>query len=224
MSTTDKQDPRESDNKAPYPPQSQPYPGDESKMDPRPDYGLETYRGSGKLKDKVCLITGGDSGIGRAVALAFAREGADVAISYLSETEDAKEIASAVNDAGRKVLLLEGDLRDEPHCQRMIQKVIRDFGKLDVLVNNAAFQMARPTLLEITTEEFDQTFRTNIYAMFWLCKAAIPYLSAGSSIINVASIQAYQPSAELVPYAATKGAIVNFIRDFRGNYWNRESA
>jgi NAD(P)-dependent dehydrogenase (short-subunit alcohol dehydrogenase family) len=212
MSTTDKQDPRESDNQAPYPPQQQPFPGDESKMNPRPDYGLETYEGSKKLEDTVCLITGGDSGIGRAVALAFAREGADVAISYLSEEGDAKETAAAVNDAGQKVLLLQGDIRAEDHCNQLIQKVINEFGKLDILINNAAFQMARSSILEISTEEFDQTIKTNLYAMFWLCKAAIPHLTAGSSIINVASIQAYQPSAELVPYAATKGAIVNFTK------------
>ncbi len=179
-------------------------------MDPKPDYGEKTYKGSGKLKGKAAVITGGDSGIGRAVALAFAREGADVLISYLNEEPDAKETARVVEAAGRKCVAVAGDICDEAHCRAIVDLAVKEFGKIDVLVNNAAFQMTRESIEEISTDEFDRTMKTNLYAMFWLCKAAVPYMSAGGSIINTSSIQADTPSPQLLPYAATKAAIQNF--------------
>jgi NAD(P)-dependent dehydrogenase (short-subunit alcohol dehydrogenase family) len=189
-------------------------PGLESEMDPKPDYGYDTYRGSGRLEDKKVVITGGDSGIGRAVALAFAREGADVLISYLEEEEpDADETAGVVEEAGRRCMKVPGDVRDEAHCRAVIQKAVDEFGRIDVLVNNAAFQMAQPGGIEdITTEQFDRVLKTNIYATFWLSKAAIPHMQPGASIINTASIEAYQPVPALLDYASTKGAIVTFTK------------
>jgi NAD(P)-dependent dehydrogenase (short-subunit alcohol dehydrogenase family) len=182
-------------------------------MRPKPDYGEESYRGLGRLTDKVALITGGDSGIGRAVATAFAKEGADVLISYLPEEErDASEVVQTVEHAGRRAVKLPGDIRNEGHCSEMVERAIAEFGRLDILVNNAAFQMSREKIEEITTEEFDRTFKTNVYAMFWLCRAAVPRMGPGGAIINTASIQALDPSAHLLPYAATKGAIVNFTK------------
>jgi NAD(P)-dependent dehydrogenase (short-subunit alcohol dehydrogenase family) len=182
-------------------------------MTPRADHGEESYRGLGRLTDKVALITGGDSGIGRAVALAFAREGADVAISYLPEEQrDAEETCRWVVDAGRKALPLSGDIRDERHCVSLVDRMFDEFGKLDILVNNAAFQSTHESIADFTTEEFDRTFRTNAYAMFWLCRAALPRMAAGATIINTASIQAYDPSPELLAYAPTKAAIVNFTK------------
>jgi NAD(P)-dependent dehydrogenase (short-subunit alcohol dehydrogenase family) len=196
----------------PFPKQDQPIPGTEDKLRPRADHGEESYKGSGKLKDKRAVITGGDSGIGRAVAIAFAREGADVLISYLddSEDEDANVTAEHVEAAGRKAVLVKGDIQDEAHCKHIIDTAVNEFGGLDILVNNAAFQMARQSMDEIPSEEWDRTFRTNITAMFYLCKAAEPHLKPGSSIINTTSVNAYSPSEQLLPYAATKGAIQNF--------------
>src|SRR5215207_10867833 len=189
------------------------HPGLEGRMEPRPDYGEETYRGHARLEGKAAVITGGDSGIGRAVAVAFAREGADVLISYLEEEEaDARETARAVESAGRRCVRAAGDIRDESHCRSVVERAVEEFGRLDILVNNAAFQMTHKSIQEISPEEFDRTFRTNVYAMFYLCKAALPRMREGGSIINTASIQAYQPSAELLAYAATKGAIVTFSK------------
>ena len=198
-----------------YPEQDQrdQHPGLESEMQPKPDYGEETYRGSGKLEGKKTIITGGDSGIGRAVALAFAREGADVLISYLEEEEsDAQEAAQAVEEAGRKAVKMPGDISDEGVCQAIIQKAVEEFGQIDVLVNNAAHQMTVSGIADISTELLDRTFKTNIYAMFWLTKAALPHMQPGGSIINTCSIQAYQPSPTLLPYSATKGAIITFTK------------
>lgn len=195
--------------KPPQPAQRQQEPGLESKMDPRPDYGEQSYRGCGKLTRKAALITGGDSGIGRAVALAFAREGADVLISYLNEESDARETVQIVEKEGRKCVAVGGDIGDEGHCQRLVERAVKEFGKIDILVNNAAFQMNRESLDEITTEEFDRTFKTNVYALFWLCKAALPYMPKGGAIINTTSVNLDTPRPTLLPYAATKAAIQN---------------
>jgi hypothetical protein len=181
-------------------------------MTPAPDYGADSYKGSGRLLGKAAIITGGDSGIGRAVAVAFAREGADVLISYLNEEEDARETARVVEKAGRKCLTVPGDIREEAHCQEVVRRAKEEFGRLDILVNNAAFQMTHESIQELTAEEFDRTFRTNVYAMFYLCKAALPVMKKGGSIINTASIQAYQPTSQLLAYASTKGAIVTFSK------------
>jgi NAD(P)-dependent dehydrogenase (short-subunit alcohol dehydrogenase family) len=179
----------------------------------QPDYGEKTYRGSGKLEGRKALITGGDSGIGRAVALAFAREGADVLISYLpSEETDARETCGLVEDAGRKAVPVAGDIREEQHCAELVDRAVSELGGLDVLVNNAAYQMSQDGIAAITTDQFDRVMKTNVYAMFWLCKAAVPHLPPGSTIINTASIQAYQPSPQLLDYATTKAAILNFTR------------
>ncbi len=187
-------------------------PGKEQDLKPLADHGEESYQGSGKLKGKKAIITGGDSGIGKAIAIAFAREGADVLISYLSDTEtkDAEDSASYVKKAGQKAILIKGDIRKESHCKKIVQKAVKAFGQIDILVNNAAFQMARETLMEIPTEEWVKTFDTNIHPMFYLCKAAEPYMKKGSSIINTTSVNAYNPTPVLLPYAATKGAIQNF--------------
>jgi NAD(P)-dependent dehydrogenase (short-subunit alcohol dehydrogenase family) len=195
--------------KPPFSAQPQPEPGLESKMNPRPDYGEQSYRGSGKLLGKAAIITGGDSGIGRAVALAFAREGADVLIAYLNEDSDAEETTQIVQDEGRKCIAIGGDLRDEGHCQAIVGRAVKEFGKVDILVNNAAFQMNRESLEEIPTDEFDRTFKTNVYALFWLCKAAVPHMSPGGAIINTTSINLDTPRPTLLPYAATKAAIQN---------------
>ena len=187
--------------------------GHESRMARKPDYGLETYRGSGRLAGKAALITGGDSGIGRAVALAFAREGADVLIAHLpEEEEDAQETLRAVRDAGRRGLNAPGDIREEAYCGALIQRAFDEFGHLDVLVNNAAYQMSHEGIADLPAEEFDRTFRTNVYAMYYLCKAALPRMREGGTIINTASIQAYKPTPALLAYAATKGAIVTFSK------------
>ncbi len=207
------EDPKEQGAKPPFEEQPQEPPGLEAEMTPRPDYGAETYKGHARLEGKAAIITGGDSGIGRAVAVAFAREGADVAIAYLEEEEeDALETARAVEASGRRCLRVPGDIREEAHCLRLVERAAEEFGRLDILVNNAAFQMTRDDIGEISSEEFDRTFRTNVYAMFYLCKAALPRMEKGGSIINTASIQAYQPSPELLAYAATKGAIVTFSK------------
>jgi NAD(P)-dependent dehydrogenase (short-subunit alcohol dehydrogenase family) len=191
------------------PPQQQEVPGIQSKMDPVPDCGEQSYRGSDKLTGKVAVITGADSGIGRAVAIAFAREGADVVISYLSEDSDAKEVAGYVEEAGRKALLIPGDVSDPQHCRDIISRTVEELGGIDVLVNNAAFQMNQETLEEIPDDEWDHTFATNISAMFHLCKAAVPHMKPGSSIIGSSSVNSDSPSPTLAPYAATKAAIAN---------------
>ncbi|AGL14978.1 SDR family oxidoreductase [Actinoplanes sp. N902-109] len=192
----------------------QSHPGLTSRMPDRPDHGEETYRGSGRLTGKRAIITGGDSGIGRAVAIAFAREGADVLISYLPEEEDdAQETAQLIEKAGRTAVRVPGDIRDEAHCQAIVDRALSELGGLDILVNNAAFQMAQPGgITDITTEQFDRVMRTNLYAMFWLCRAAVPHLQPGATIINTASIQAYQSSSALLDYATTKGGIVAFTK------------
>jgi len=212
MSTQPEQDPRTSGDQPPFPAQSQPYPGLESQMEPKPDFGEESYRGSGKLEGMAALITGGDSGIGRAVALAFAREGADVLISYLNEDEDARETVRAVTESGRRAEAVAGDIQDEAHCVALVERAVETFGRLEILVNNAAFQNTVESIQELTSEDWDRAFRTNIYATFYLSKAALKHLPEGGTIINTTSIQAYQPSAKLMHYAATKGAIVTFTK------------
>jgi NAD(P)-dependent dehydrogenase (short-subunit alcohol dehydrogenase family) len=204
------QNPMEKGAKPPHPEQQQDVPGLESEMDPKPDYGESSYRGSGKLKGKAALITGGDSGIGRAVALAFAREGADILISYLNEESDAQETVRIVQKEGRKCIAVAGDIQEESHCKHLVERAVSEFGKVDILVNNAAFQMTRESLEEISSEEFDRTFKTNIYATFYLSKAAVPHMPKGGSIINTSSINAATPNPTLLPYAATKAAIANF--------------
>lgn len=194
----------------PFKPQQQPVPGDQSRMEPYPDCGEASYKGSGRMANKIALITGADSGIGRAVAIAFAREGADVAISYLDEHEDAKETARWVEEAGRQCLLLPGDLANKAHCSAIVNETVSKFGRIDVLVNNAAFQMSHDTLEEISDEEWLKTFDINITAMFRICKAALPSMAADSSIINTSSVNSDAPKPTLLPYATTKGAIANF--------------
>jgi NAD(P)-dependent dehydrogenase (short-subunit alcohol dehydrogenase family) len=192
------------------PPQQQEVPGVQSKMTPVPDCGEDSYQGSGKLTGKVAVITGGDSGIGRAVAIAYAREGADVVISYLSEDSDAKDTAEYVEKAGRRAVLVKGDVSDPQRCRDIIQTAVDELGGVDILVNNAAYQMTHETLDEIPDDEWDYTFDTNIGAMFHLCKAAIPHMKPGSSIIGSSSVNSDMPSPQLAPYAATKAAIANF--------------
>jgi hypothetical protein len=205
------QDPKQQ-GPQPAPEPEQRGPGTETRMRLKPDHGEDSYRGSGKLEGRRALVTGGDSGIGRAVALAFAREGADVLISYLDEEEDARETARLVEEAGRKAVLMAGDIAEEAHCRALVERTVSELGGLDVLVNNAAYQRTRQSLEEITTEELEYTFRVNILAMFHLCKAAVAHLPPGASIVNVCSIQAYQPSPSLLAYASTKGAIVTFTK------------
>jgi NAD(P)-dependent dehydrogenase (short-subunit alcohol dehydrogenase family) len=210
-----RQDPTQQYPQPEYPEQDQrdQHPGLEGEMRPEPDYGYDTYRGLGRLKGQTAVITGGDSGIGRAVALAFAREGADVLISYVSEEEpDAQETAQVVEEAGKKAIKVPGDISEEAQCQAVVQRAVDEFGKIDVLVNNAAHQMTVDGIADISTELLDRTFKTNIYAMFWLVKAALPHMPEGGSIINVCSIQAYQPSPTLLPYSTTKGAIITFTK------------
>lgn len=203
--------PRELYPAPPFDRQPQPWPGLACRMNPRPDHGETSYRGAGRLAGRKALITGGDSGIGRAAAIAFAREGADVAIGYLPEEEpDASEVAGLIRDAGGKAATLPGDIRDEDFCKRLVSGAVDELGGLDILVNNAARQQARESILEITTEDLDWTFRTNLYALFWITKAAIPHMPPGASIINTASITAFDPSKQLLDYSATKAAILNF--------------
>lgn len=206
------QDPKEAGPKPPMPDQQIEAPGLEAEMELKPDYGEDSYRGSGKLAGKTALITGGDSGIGRAVALAFAREGADVLIAYLEEEPDAQETVRIVEAEGRRAIAVGGDISDENHCRQLVQRAVKEFGTIDILVNNAAFQRTHESIQEVPSEEFEYTFRTNIFAMFYLCKAALPHMKPGGSIINVASIQAYEPSSALLAYASTKGAIVTFTK------------
>ncbi|KUF16381.1 SDR family oxidoreductase [Streptomyces silvensis] len=183
-------------------------------MDPPPDHGEESYRGSGLLQNRAAVVTGGDSGIGRAVALAYAREGADVLFTYLpEEAEDAKETARLVEEAGRRGLAVPCDIREEEQCRRLVERAVAEFGRIDVLVNNAAYQMSQPEGIgDISTEQFDRVVRTNLYGMFWLCKMAVPHIPSGGSIINSTSVQAYKPSPHLLDYAMTKGAIVTFTQ------------
>jgi NAD(P)-dependent dehydrogenase (short-subunit alcohol dehydrogenase family) len=207
------EDPRKQEVKQPFPPQEQQPPGRESAMQPRPDHGENSYRGSGRLQGRKALISGGDSGIGRAVALAFAREGADVAIAYLPEEEDdAQETVRLVHEAKRRALAVPGDIRDPRHCQALATRTARELGGLDILVNNAAYQMTHSSFLEMKPEEIDRVFRTNVYAIFYLTQACVPHMKPGASIINTASIQAFQPKPYLLHYAASKGAIVAFTQ------------
>ncbi|MGW7411008.1 SDR family oxidoreductase [Streptomyces sp. NPDC054863] len=194
--------------------QDQEPPGWTGPMDPPPDHGEDSYRGSGLLRNRVAVVTGGDSGIGRAVALAYAREGADVLFTYLpAEAEDAKETSRLVGEAGRRGLAVPCDIREEEQCRRLVERAVAEFGRIDVLVNNAAYQMSRPEgIQDITTEQFDRVMRTNLYGMFWLCKMAVPHIPSGGSIINTTSVQAYRPSPHLLDYAMTKGAIVTFTQ------------
>jgi NAD(P)-dependent dehydrogenase (short-subunit alcohol dehydrogenase family) len=185
-------------------------PGLTEDMDPRPDHGERTYRGSGKLEGKKAIITGGDSGIGRAVAIAFAREGADVLISYLNEEEDAQETGKLIEEAGRQAVLVPGDISDPRHCRAIVERAVGAFGRIDILVNNAAHQASFESPEEISDEEWDKTFRTNIHAMFYLTKAALAHMGEGSAIINTTSVNADMPRPQLLAYATTKGAIQNF--------------
>src|SRR5215210_5108586 len=206
------QDPTQAQPVPPFPEQEQEPPGSESKMRPLADHGEDSYVGHGRLKDKVALITGADSGIGRAVAIAFAREGADVLASYWNEDEDAAETRALVEDAGRRCLTVPGDIGDRAHCRALVDRAVGELGRLDVLVNNAAFQMSHDSFLEIPPDELEFVFRTNILAMFHLCQAAVPEMEPGSTIINTPSIQAAQPSPQLLHYAASKGAISTFTK------------
>jgi hypothetical protein len=192
------------------PEQQQEVPGVQSAMTPVPDCGEQTYLGSGKLEGRAAIVTGGDSGIGRAVAIAYAREGADVLIAYLSEDDDAEETGRWVEEAGRRAVLVRGDLSEPAHCRAVVARAVQEFGKVDVLVSNAAYQMSRESLDEISDEEWDYTFRLNVGAMFHLVKAALPHMGPGSAVIGTSSVQADQPSPQLAPYAATKAAIANF--------------
>ncbi len=194
----------------PFPAQHQPMPGRTDAMRPVPDHGESSYRGSGKLAGRKAVVTGADSGIGRAVALAYAREGADVLVAYLDEHEDAEETKRLVEAEGRQAILMPGDVQRAEHCRAIVRRAIGTFGSLDILVNNAAHQATFATLDDITEEEWERTFRTNVFAMFYLAKAAVPHMKPGSSIINTASVNADMPNPTLLPYATTKGAIQNF--------------
>ncbi|MGB3865440.1 MAG: SDR family oxidoreductase [Xanthobacteraceae bacterium] len=194
----------------PYPAQQQPMPGDTARMNPVPDHGETTYKGSGRLTGKRAVITGGDSGIGRAVAIAYAREGADVLIAYLEEDSDARETARLVKEANRKAVLVRGDIQHPEHCKTIVRQAVAELGGIDILVNNAAHQATFKDLQDITDQEWDLTFRVNIHAMFYLTKAALPHMKPGSAIINTASINSDDPNPTLLPYATTKGAIHNF--------------
>jgi hypothetical protein len=196
--------------KPPFPGQRQLMPGSTAKMEPRPDHGEASYKGSGRLKDKRAIITGGDSGIGRAVAIAFAREGADILIAYLDEKEDASEVAALIEKEGRKVVLVEGDLRSADHCRKVVDQAVRDLGGVDILVNNAAHQATFADIGDISDEEWQMTFEVNIHAMFFLAKAAVPHMAPGGAIINTASVNSDMPNPMLLAYATTKGAIQNF--------------
>jgi NAD(P)-dependent dehydrogenase (short-subunit alcohol dehydrogenase family) len=196
-----------------FPKQSQPVPGLARQMDPKPDHGEESYKGLGRLVGRKALITGADSGIGRAAAIAFAREGADVALNFLpSEGPDAMEVVTLIENAGRKAVPLPGDIQDEQFCRELVENARCALKGLDILVNVAGHQQARHSIAEITTKQFDETFKTNVYAMFWLCKAALPHMPAGATIINTASIVAYSPSKQLLDYSSTKAAIVAFTK------------
>jgi NAD(P)-dependent dehydrogenase (short-subunit alcohol dehydrogenase family) len=207
------QDPRTQFPKPPFKQQTQPWPGLAGKMDPKPDHGETSYRGSGRLAGRKALITGGDSGMGRAAAIAYAREGADVAINYFpSEEPDAREVIQLIKDAGRTAAAIPGDLRQEAFCQQLVAEAIRKLGGLDIVVCNAGRQQSKPSILDLTTEDFDATMKTNIYAPFWIIKAALPHLKAGACIIGTTSEQAYDPSPDLYDYAQTKAATMNYVK------------
>ncbi len=207
------QDPRAQYPKPPFPKQPQPAPGLAAKMEPRPDHGETSYRGSGRLKGRRALVTGGDSGIGRAAAIAFAREGADVAIAYLpAEEADAREVVALIEAEGRKAVPVAGDIKDPTFCADLVARAVDGLGGLDILVNNAGKQVSQPDIGEISAEQFDATLKTNLYALFWITQAAIPHLPPGASIINTASVQAYDPSDNLLDYATTKAGIVAFSK------------
>ena len=207
------QDPTTKYPRPPYPRQSQPWPGLAGKMDPKPDHGETSYKGSGRLAGRKALITGGDSGMGRAAAIAFAREGADVAINYLPDEEpDAREVVELIKAAGRKAVPLPGDLRDAAFCRKLVDDAIRQLGGLDIIVSNAGRQQSRASILEVSDEDFDATMKTNIYAPFYIIKAALPSLKPGSAIIATTSEQAYDPSPDLYDYAQTKAATMNFVK------------
>ena len=196
--------------KPPFPSQKQPMPGSTEKMDPRPDHGEESYKGSGRLKGLKAIITGGDSGIGRAVAIAYAREGADVLIAYLCENDDAQEVKALVEKEGRKAILVAGDVRDPAHCRAIVKRAVEELGGVDILVNNAAHQATFKDIGDISDEEWQTTFDVNIHAMFYLAKAAVPRMKPGSAIVNTASVNSDMPNPILLAYATTKGAIQNF--------------
>jgi len=196
--------------KPPFVSQKQPTPGSTEKMQPRPDHGETSYKGSGRLKGMRAVITGGDSGIGRAVAIAYAREGADLLIAYLSENDEAAEVKKLVEAEGRKVVLVPGDIKDPAHCRAIIKTAVDELGGIDILVNNAAHQATFKDIGDISDEEWDLTFRTNIHAMFYLTKAAVPHMKPGSAIVNTASVNSDMPNPMLLAYATTKGAIQNF--------------
>ena len=207
------QDPRHQYPRPPFPKQPQAAPGIAQMMDPAPDHGETSYQGHDRLKGRKALITGGDSGIGRAAAIAYAREGADVAIAYLpSEEEDAQQVISLIRAEGRKALALLGDIKDEAWCKELVEKTVAEFGGLDILVINAARQQFREDISEVTTQDFDATMKTNLYAMHWIAQAAIPHLPAGAAVITTSSIQAYDPSAILLDYATTKAGIVAYTK------------
>jgi NAD(P)-dependent dehydrogenase (short-subunit alcohol dehydrogenase family) len=207
------QDPRSKYPKPPFEGQQQEWPGLASKMNPPPDHGEKSYKGSGRLAGRKALITGGDSGMGRAAAIAYAREGADVAINYFpTEEPDAQEVIALIKDAGRKGVAIPGDLREEAFCQRLVDEALRGLGGLDIVVCNAGRQQAHQSILDISTEQFDATMKTNIYAPFWIIKAALPHLQPGSAIIGTASEQAYDPTPELYDYAQTKAATMNYVK------------
>lgn len=205
-------DPKTLFPKPPFNTPKQEHPGTEDQMKPKADHGEDSYTGYGRFKDKKVIITGGDSGIGKAVAIAFAREGADVLISYLSdvEDEDAENTAEYVRAAGRKAILMKGDITKEAQCKAIVAKAVEEFGQIDVLINNAAFHISRENIEDISDEEWSFTFDTNVKAIFYLCKAAIPHMPKGSSIINTTSVTAFEPSEDLLPYSATKSAVINF--------------
>jgi NAD(P)-dependent dehydrogenase (short-subunit alcohol dehydrogenase family) len=207
------QDPREQYPKPPFPEQPQQAPGLAQEMTPKPDHGETSYKGAGRLTGRKALVTGADSGIGRAAAIAFAREGADVALVYLaSEEADAKEVVQLIEAEGRKAVALPGDITDEGFCRQVVAETVQALGGLDILVNNAGKQVTQPDIADITSEQFDQTLKTNLYAMFWITKAAEPHLPPGASIINTASVQGYKPSEALLDYATTKAGIVAFTK------------
>src|SRR6195952_535075 len=206
-------DPRDKYPKPPFAKQQQDWPGLASKMNPRPDHGETSYVGSGRLAGRKALITGGDSGMGRAAAIAYAREGADVAINYLpAEEPDAREVVALIREAGRKAVAIPGDLRDEGFCRRLVEEAVRGLGGLDIVVCNAGRQQSHGSILDISTEDFDATMKTNIYAPFWIIKAALPHLQPGSAIIGTTSEQAYDPSPDLYDYAQTKAATMNYVK------------
>ena len=207
------QDPTTKYPRPPFKSQQQPWPGLASQMDPKPDHGEKSYKGSGRLKGRRALITGGDSGMGRAAAIAFAREGADVAINYLpAEEADAQEVIALIKQAGQKGVAIPGDLRDEAFCQKLVGDAVRELGGLDIVVSNAARQQQHQSILDLSTEDFDATMKTNLYAPFWIIKAALPHLKPGSAIIGTTSEQANDPSADLYDYAQTKAATTNYVR------------